>query len=247
MALTMKEKMIIQGCPIAWVFLLTTGTNSNDDTFPELWAFDNLADGSAKKLKAGSSTTSGEFVEFGRCDGAKVQFDKEALTIDAVTETQKATDTGGADASGDAEITLVVNEPPVRSSNTIASNTAFLADVIAHKDDKVLIVMPTGYSYSRLGQGTSRKPDGFVYMFGKLTSDVEIKNSGPSPITLTFASQKANFDKASMAFTGLGILVKRGGSGYDVPAASNVPLDLSTQADIDALNDGLIVIKPNVA
>lgn len=239
----MDKKMIIQGCPVAWVFLLNIGTGSADDTVTDLWFFDNLNDASAKKLKSGSSTTSGEKTEFTRSDGAKIQFDKESLTIDGSDESQIATDTGGADASGEAEMTLIVNEAPTQAG--IESMTEFEADVIANINNKMLIVMPTGYSYNRLGQTTVRKPDGFAYMFGKLTSDIEIKNNAPNPFTMTYASQKANLDKTSIDFTGKGIAVKRGGAGYDVAATYNVPLSLDS-TDIAALNEGKIVIKPNV-
>ncbi len=240
MSVTMDKKMILQGVPTAWVFLMTTGTGSADNSLTPLWFFDNLNDGTAKKLLSGSSSSGSEYIEFGRNDNAKIKFPKESLDISGINEAIMPSSNTDTEASSDAEMTIVTNEAPIQCD----SMTDFYAEIISNKENKLLIVMPTGYSYNRMGVGTSKKPDGFAYMFGKITSDLEIKNAGAQPLTLTFSSQYASYDEAAVDFTGQGILVKKGGAAYDIPATVNIPVNLEI-ADMAALNDGLLVIKEN--
>lgn len=240
MPTTMDKKMIIQGVPTAWVFLMTTGTGSSDNVLTPLWFFDNLNDGSAKKLLSGSSSSNQEYVEFSRNDDAKIKFPKESLDISGINEGILPSSNTATEASSDGEMTIVTNEAPIQCT----SMTDFYAEIIANKDNKMLIVMPTGYSYNRMGTNLSKKPDGFAYMFGRITSDLEIKNAGVQPFTLTFASQYASYDAAAVDFTGQGITVKKGGAAYDIPDTVNIPVNLEI-ADMTALNSGLLVIKEN--
>lgn len=80
-----------------------TATAANDAFSALNHKFDNASAVSFKSLAAGSSAASTENIDLTRADGAIFRFPKN-LIIDAITETQIASDTGGADASGLGEI-----------------------------------------------------------------------------------------------------------------------------------------------
>ena len=136
-----------------------------------------------------------------------------------------------------------MNEAPIGAT----SWTAFIALLKANIAVKFLVCVPTGYSYDRLGTDATKKPDGYVYMIGKLTGNIEQALTGnPASVSLTFASQKASnwTPPATLPYTGKGIEVKRGGTDFNIATTLNVPLTL-TADDLTALKNGEVVIKEN--
>lgn len=238
---SVAKMSIITKCPFLWMFEITDVATAADDALVLKYKFDNASAVTFKSLAAGSSAASTENIDLTRADGAIFRFPKENLIIDAITETQIASDTGGADASGLGEISATLQEAPVGTST---SWTSFVAELNANKDKKWLVIVGTGYSYERTGTDSTRKPDGYAYMIGKISSDIDASEGN---VALTFASQKASgweVDATEMttAFSAAGIDLKRGGTGYDVDKTLNVPVSL-VAADITDLKAGKIVLK----
>lgn len=245
---TMKNNIILRGTAAAWVFLFSEDSGNVEGLIP-LYKFDNLQSAQVVSTVAGAATTAGgNTLDINRGDSAIIRFNLDNVVIDGSDETEIASEDGGADASGKGTITLVTNEAP----KDFTSMTAFLADLKANKDSKVLVIVPSGYSFSRMGTGASAKPDGYIYGIGKLTSDLDItfNNSAIAP-SLSFALQKHTTytgDLTSAAtphpFDNQGIEIKRGGS--NIPAASTIPLKL-TSAQQTALMAGEMVYIENPA
>jgi hypothetical protein len=242
------KQMPFKGVPIMWVFSLTMDSLSQvTGMLTERWTFDNLQELTYKKIKSGSSTSTSDNLDINRIDNTIMRFPKESLIIDATNGTEVASDSGGTDASGLGEITAIINQTPLETA--ITSWTAFIADLAAAQEagTKFLIIAPTGYTYDGQGTGTSRKPDGYVYMIGSLSADIEQKQSNGAgiPVTVTFAAQKVTMSSAltAVTFTGKGIAISRGGS-TTIAAAQNVPVDLDS-AGITVLAAGKVLIKAN--
>lgn len=231
-----NKNLILSGAKTAWIYDIVPGS---PDTFVLKYSIGNLLSANLKvPISAAAANT--ENIDVTSADGGIVRFPKESYIISGIDDTEIASETGGLNASGLGEITLVLNEAPEEAT----SNTAFIDELKNDKDDTVLIIVPTGYSYDRTGTGTSKKPDGFAYMFGKRSNDLDLAfASANTTLSLTFAAQKqSDLDLTSKAFTGDGILVKRGGSGKDIPATVNIPIDL-VSGDITDLKLGKVVLK----
>lgn len=246
---TMKNKILLSGAPIAWLFKITEDSG-NVEGLELVASFDNLGSSAISAIVAGATTTTGTFITVTRADGATIQFPADALTIDGTDETQVVDESGGTDASGKGTFTLTTNEAPIEFD----SMTAFLGWLKANKDEKFLLITTTGYTYERMGTGNAKGVDGFVYSFVKLTSNIDL-TSGNAPIApvLTFASQKHTSYTGDLTtaadphpFDNNGIKVKRGGASYDIAATVNVPLEL-TSAEQDDLEAGEVIFKENPA
>ncbi len=245
---TMKNLMLLSGTSFAWMFLVTEDSGNVEGLIP-IYKFDNVQSAKILMAVAGdAATASGEKISISRGDAGEIQFPKEALVIDGTDESEIASSTGGADASGKGTAELVINEAAIGFS----SMTKFLGDLKANKDSKFLIVIPTGYTHSRTGTGATRKSDGYAYAFVKLSSDIDLSlGNSPVPITMTFTLQKHTTFAGDLtsgasptAFEGNGILVKRGGN--NIAATLNVPLVLETEEQ-DLLELGEWVLKETAA
>ncbi len=248
MALEAQKNMIIKGSPVAWMYKLTDSEGSASDALELTYRFDNLNTQPVAKFISAGNAAGGENIDIARADGGIWRIAKENLVLDLLTENQVIDSGGGADASGLGEITIVTNEAPI-ASTPFEGWTAFIADLIAKKDDKFLVIIPTGYSATRTGTGNSQKPDGYIYMIGKITNDIEVGSSVPSSLTITFAAQKASdFGVTSKTFTSVtdGIMIKRGGANYNIAADKTVPVALGS-TDFAELIKGKIIIKANAA
>ncbi len=239
MSTTTDKKIILSKCPLAWLYKI----DESADTLTLAYKFDNLSDVVIKMLIAGSAA-GGENTDFTRADGAIVRFPKESLILDGATELQVASDSGGADASGLGEITITTNEADVAST----SWTAFCANLNLNKDAKYLLIVGTGFSYNRTGTGSTRKPDGYAFMIGKITSDIEVTSV---PLTITFAAQKASgFTMLVAALnTTIGansIALKRGGASYDATITPK-SLPATDETAVDSLKKGEIVLVAEAA
>jgi len=236
---TMKNKMQIRGTRIGYVYVLSENS-SGSVSAKKLWTFDLLTASTLTMLIAGASEA-GDSLDIEMGDGAIIRFPAESLVIDGTDETEIASDTGGSDASGKGTISMTTRGAPTQ----LGSVPEFLSEIIANKANKFLIVLPFGYTHARTGVATAAKPDGFAYMFGKITNDISFAQGSDNNIQLDFASNKATeFDEditTATYFDNHGVALKRGGTN-SVPAANNQPLKLSS-TDVDALKDGDIVIK----
>ena len=246
MASTTDKQIILYGVPVCWVFDLDVAT---PDGIIDLWQFDNLGVNPTYKIMAGGSSSSGgENIDITRADGGIIRFTKTIPIIKGEDDTKAVESSGGTSASGFGEMTIVINESYIGAS----SWTAFIKAVQAKKANsaKFLIVFPTGYTHARKGaMGIGIIPDGYVYMIGSISNDIEqqIQAGAATTLTLTFAAKVANdwFDapdntSPTVSFTGKGIPIKRGGS--TIPATNNVPVDLIA-ADITDLQAGKIILK----
>lgn len=232
---TSAEKILLSGVKTAWIYSLVPGT---PDTFSLKYSFDNLANGSIKVPRTATAANSNN-VDVTAADGGITRFPAETYIVSGIDDTEIISEDGGLNSSGLGEITLVTNEAPIESSSV----TSFLNELKNNPDDTYLIIVPTGYSYNRTGAGTAKKPDGFAYMFGQRTSDLDLAMANSvSTISLTFAAQKSSTDLTSGSFTADGIIVRRGGTGKDILADVNFPIAL-VSGDIDNLKLGKIVLK----
>lgn len=239
MPTTTDKKVIISKWPLAWVYKI----DESDDSITIAYMFDNLSDVVIKMLIAGS-TSSGENIDFTRADGTIVRFPKESLVLDGTNENQVASDNGGADASGLGEITITTNEADIDST----SWTAFCAKLNLNKNAKYLLIVGTGNSYNRTGTGSTRKPDGYAFMVGKITSDIEVTTV---PLTITFAAQKASgFTKLvadiNTAIAANSIVLKRGGASYNATITPK-SLPATDETAVDSLKKGEIVLVAEAA
>lgn len=241
MALTMKDKIILNQVPVAW-FYKASGTSGGAESLTNVYKFDNAASAKVTIPLASSATTSeAKNTQIQRSDGTIIQFPATDLTLDGTDETVITATSGSGDA-GKGTIELVVNEAPIG----LTSFTAFIADLVANKETMFLVIVPTGYSYSRKGTGTSKEPDGFIFAWAKFSANLDLNyNDKHNPLTLSLAVQKnTGFlgDLSSAPFVGHGIAVKLGGS--DIPATSNVPPALTSE-QLTLLNAGSVVVVEN--
>jgi hypothetical protein len=256
---TTNEKMITNDCPMAWIYKFNIGTGACDDVLSPLYFFDNLTSIAFKLQKGKEASGTGANLDRTRADGAIIRFPKEELIIKGEDETQVITSAGGSDATQYFEGTLITQEAPcnlddddspydaITNPYKYDSWTDFLADLLSQIESgaKLLVVLPTGYSYNRKGVSSSRKADGFVYCIGMVTNEPESPAGEGKTLTLTLASNMyTTLDtNMSMDFSSHGIKIKRGGL-YDIPANINYPPALD-DADFAILATGKPVIKAN--
>jgi len=179
---TMSTGILFRALPVAWVFEIDQSAN----TVTELWTFDNLQSCNYKIPKNPDSSSDSETIDINRADGAIIQFPKEELVIDGTNEEDITGSSGNLTGAG--EVTIVANQAPTEQT----SFTAFLMELQEKIDSKFLVIIPTGMSYT---DTVSSTPDseGFLYMIGDITSDIEQELSGePSSVSITFGAAKPN-------------------------------------------------------
>ncbi len=184
---TMPTKMILSGTKIAWVFLLSKSDYSSGaglyDTLEPLWYFDNIKEAKFGIPKSPNLVT--ENLDIMQADKTTIRFPTSKNIIDGISERTIADN-----AATSAKMTITTNEAPYNNpdSDTLSSMTEFQSELIAYKDDKFLIIIPTGYSYSRTGTGNTKSPDGYAYMIGQRSNDIEL-TMNESPVTVTIEFQ----------------------------------------------------------
>ena len=257
---TTNQKMIINDCPMAWIYKFNVGTGASDDVLSPLYFFDNLTSIAYKLQKGTAASGTAANVDRTRADGALIRFPKESLILDGTTEIQVIDASGGSDATQYCEITLITQEAPCNlddddvAFDTITnpfkfdSWTDFIADLLSQIEAgaKLLVIIPTGYSYDRKNTSSLRLADGFVYCIGMITNEPESPAGQDKTLTLTFASNKyVTLDtNMSMDFSDHGIKIKRGGGDSDIPASINYPPALDS-SDFVILATGKPVVKAN--
>lgn len=206
MPTTTDRKIILTGSPFAWIQTITGGA------LAAKWTLSNLQSSSYKALVSSTAATTGENIDINRADGAIIRFPKDSLILSGITESEETSVETSSDATGLGEITLVLNEAPVESN----SMTAFLKELKSLKSSLFLITIGTGFSYKAKTDAALKKPEGFVHMIGKLSSDIEQSlGNSPSALTLTFVSYKnSGLDDADLTgATFTAITWKKGGTG----------------------------------
>lgn len=242
MPLQNLQKAAIHGSQVAWVY-----KKNNDGELEPLWFFDNLERTSFTILndESGGTQSEGEKYEIETAQNVKIQFPKTVITIDGVTGDDITPAAQASNLTNKAEITLGVRAIPPTQMN---SWTAFIKSLNAEKSSTFLVVVPTNYSHV---QRTGNKlPEGYVYMFGVLSGDIEIPGEKEPPaINLVFKSCCAD-DVDTAELTGLdlpAITWWLGGTGKNVSIAPTA-LDKELTADEAALlKAGDVVIKVDVS
>ena len=241
MPLQSLQKAAIHGSQVAWVYK-KDGTNVEP-----LWFFDNLEKTSFTILnsESGGTQSEGEKYEIETAQNVKIQFPKTVITIDGVTGDDITPAAQASNLTNKAEITLGVRAIPPTQMN---SWTAFIKSLNAEKSGTFLVVIPTSYSYV---QRTGNKlPEGYVYMFGVLSGDIEVPGEkDPPAINLVFKSCRAD-DVETAELTGLelhAITWWLGGTGKNVSIAPTAMDKDLTNDEAALLKAGDVVIKVDVS
>jgi hypothetical protein len=194
---TAKTKIIIHAAPMAWcigvydassiaiaVSATDPATSLAGSDFRLL--FDNLKSATVKLPLAGASQSSSNNIDITRSDGAITRFPKGSLIIDGQNDANELTEGASVDnATSKGEITLVTNEADMDS----ATWAAMIGTIKTNVKGTWLVIVPTGFTYE--GRTSTQKVDGFYYMLGRLSNDIEQQlDNNPGSITLTFISVK---------------------------------------------------------
>jgi hypothetical protein len=234
---TTDKKIIIKNTSLAWLLKIkyTPATGVVGDVgyvaatyeLEKKYTFDNLADGKWTIKQVAADSTSGENIDFNTADGRIIRFDKDQLILAGKDETDITPAATSTDATGLAEIILTINEAPKEAA--INGWTAFIADLKENIDAIWCVVIGTGYSYYNHNVSSDKKPDGYAFMFGKISGDI----ASTIPLVLTFASNKA-IGLATGVLSTVGtivsglfdtIAIKRGGAG-NFPAVAPTKLSV---------------------
>ncbi len=188
------SKILIKGAPFAYLLPIDgTGFVETTPDTTDIIGLSNIGDPTIKVPASESSTSSAEYIDVTRCDGAVIRFTKSNVIIDGSTGNafQEASG-GGSDASGLGEITLIVNAAPEGGTGflSLTSFSKFYQYMKDNQNRKFLVIVATGFTYT--GSGAS-KVDGWAYMIGRLTNDLELTagSGNAATLTLTFAANKA--------------------------------------------------------
>jgi hypothetical protein len=190
------SKILIKGAPFAYLLPINdagTGFVETTTGTTDIIGLNNIGDPTIKVPASESSTSSAEYIDVTRCDGAIVRFTKSNVIIDGSTGNafQEASG-GGSDASGLGEITLIVNAAPVGGTGflDLLTFSKFYQYMKNNQNRKFLVIVATGFTYTGSG---ANKVDGWAYMIGRLTNDLELTagSGNAATLTLTFAANKA--------------------------------------------------------
>lgn len=165
----------------------------------------------------------------------------EATEGDADYLLPKDVTPGSSEATGLAEVTSIVQGADIDSE----SWTNFVKKLTDNNDAYFLICVPTGFTHFSRSQGEA---DGYAYMIGKLTSDIESKR----PLTLTFSSVRnpniTDDDAWSTALTTIDFAATPAGEepgGIKLKGSSTMLIPANLIAgDATPLQNGRFVIKP---
>jgi hypothetical protein len=164
--------------------------------------FDNVKEIKVTGTLTSSAESNTENIDIEAADGQIVRFTKSSRIIDGENGTDVLTDTeSDENATGEATIEITVNEADIDSS----SWTGFLNKLKTWKDNYWYIHVPMGFNWTKRyaqAAATAVKADGWAYMLGKLSMDLEhTANTSPSTITLKFVSYKFVSDSTDFTST----------------------------------------------
>lgn len=245
MPTTMDKKIILQGSPYLWLLEVdpTKIIAADPDAEPavvrsvegaiiDTYQFDNLGDCTYTLKSAAAANTSGDSITITRSDHTEIRFPKATFTINGVDETEITDVATAADATGLGEIKAIINEAPLTAGVTSWSD--FMNKIRTKQDSLWLIIIGTGYSYYDFNMASVRRPDGFMFMLGKISGDLAwTAGASPSTLDLTFIAYKGtgfvagDLQAAGTILTGTGeaitaitpILLKRASEGGNVAIA----------------------------
>ena len=160
--------------------------NEATGTMAILWTFDNLAGVLPKFPAVTAQSTGGEKVTFTRADGTEIQFDKYSLVLDGTDETEIVA-SADADplATGRFEVTLTINEAPIKAGTDYVNYSAFLNELVAERDagTKFFLIQPLALSYDELKKA-SPSPDSWLVGFVKIDGDLELVTGSTNTVVL---------------------------------------------------------------
>jgi len=246
--------------PALWVLKISgsgsgvaIASPSGDADAGNRFKFDNLDEGSVFKALS-ADTQEGEKHEINIAGDIILEAPKVVKRYDLTTLANESAVAGDDDymlpkdvtpssseASGLAEVTSIIQGADIDSE----SWTNFVKKLTDNKDEYFLITVPTGFTHYSRSQG---KADGYAYMIGKLSSDIESKK----PLTLTFSSvSNPNITDDSAWSTALAAVDFSAAPASEEPGSINikgtstalVPANPVAE-DASTLKNGGFVIKP---
>ena len=246
MALTMADKMILNGAPALWAAPLSEGVGGL--TLGTMQKYDNIT--TPVFTFAGSAAAAGgaaeEFIQVTRADGAIIEFPKGKLTLDGIDETVK--DSSGATAAGDSKATgtlqITVNEAEMGS----ASFSAWLNTMLGNINSFWLVCIPLGYNWKQRhpSSATAHNAVGYLFLIGKLSGNVAftVAPQTGAPIPLTWQGQKLTVQDLAAASAAIAAAV------FDpipvkgiTPAVTLAPTAGLTATEAEDLLKGTVIIK----
>jgi hypothetical protein len=222
------QKVVINNAPIAVLAKLNGAAVSVVATL-------NNVQAQLKMLISPSEAAGGENVDITQPDGAILRFPKINKIMSGVDDSDITPAGSSSTATGYGEIVLTVNEAP----EEFTSMTNFLKYIHDEKDSKFLIIIPTGFTYKGQVVDATKKTDGWAYMIGKRTSDIDITfDANHKQLPITFASNSdGTVTSANLtALTMPAIPVRSIGASITPPAI--------VSGDVTDITTGKVRIKP---
>lgn len=199
MAFDTNTKTLIKGAPFAYLIPI----KSDDSGFVEtaqgtkdIIGLNYIGDPTIKTIVPEStSSSSTEYLDITRADGALIRFAKSSAIIDGTTGNAFTEGATGGDSTGYGEITITTTVAPSSDTGCYSIDTfsTFIKYMQTHQTKKFLVAVATGFNYAGSVAATPTV-DGWAYMVGKLSSDLEITPSGSTiaSLSMTFVSNKTN-------------------------------------------------------
>lgn len=177
-------KGIFEGTPLGWMLLVDTTTAAAlcPAASTHLY-FDAISDGSVKDLITATSQQSSENTDLTLPNNVIIRYPKSTVIVDGTDDSKLLTDpTKDPYASKRGEVTFTIALADCDSTTW----TAMLNTIRTNAQALWLVCLPIGTTYTNAGTGTI---DGYYYMLGKITTDLESKlSSTPASVTITLVS-----------------------------------------------------------
>jgi len=192
---TLDQKIIVNGTPVAWAYVIEKNGTTGKYEIPSIlgsdaskqFRFDNVADINVTMTRpaAVAGATADEFIQVTRADGTIIEFLKSKLTLDGATGSVKGGSGVTSEGGSGGTITFNVNAADIDSAHWIA----FVQKCQALLGSTFLVCVPLGYNHIRRKAGaTSGDPNavGFAYMIGTLSADLTQAISAYTPVKINF-------------------------------------------------------------
>jgi hypothetical protein len=204
MALTMADKIIINGAPAAWLCPVLEAVPGTV-TLGAMMKMDNINQVviGFQSQAAAAGTATEEFIQVTRADGAIIEFPKTKLTIDGIDETVKVSTAAGGtgDNIASGTIQFTANEADMDSANY----PEFLKKIKDNINGYWLVCVPIGYNHKRRHSSAPGTDNaiGFAYLCGKINGalSLTVAPQTGAPLPLSFQSAKLNTTDTTVAGT----------------------------------------------
>lgn len=186
-----SDEIIITGASVAYVGLIDQGKgttfkvyNLAGDSGAKKLNFDTL-EKIAYKFTLPAENTDASNIEVPLAIGTKITFPQITGTISGITEAIESSSSSSSGING-GEITLNINGADMDS----ASWSVMIKKIVANLSKYWFIAIPTGYTYNSLKTAGTPNVEGFLFMIGKISSEISSEAAGNanSKLTLTFKS-----------------------------------------------------------